>query len=492
MPVNTPGYAAQKPMTSYSYSDVSTYLKAGFVYVQPGIRGRDSNGDSYTGNAPWGVTDIKSAVRYLRYNAENIPGSMDRIFVFGHSGGGAQSAVMGASGDSSLYTPYLEALGAAMTDAKGGKISDAIAGAMCWCPITSLDYGNLAYEWNMGQFAATSTRASGTWTAQYSKDLATAWPDYLNKLGLKDASGKSLTLDQSSDGIYLAGSYYDYLVSVVETSLNDFLSVTTFPYTPSNSFMAGMGGGAPAGGAPTGSGSGAPTGSMSGAPSGSMSGGPGGAGASTSSTTYATLESYLAYLNTDSTWVTYDSATKKATVKNLKGFVVSQKTASKDVGAFDGPGRAQTENIVQGLKTTGLHFSAPSRDVMKAKESSYNSLSNWKSDYASDGYTSDFAQKDSVGTDVLTRVDMYNPLYYLNHFYKGAGSSTVAPHWRIRTGIMQGDTANTTEVNLALALAAAGVKNVDFKTIWGQGHTMAELTGDASTNFVAWVKQSVA
>ena len=121
LPVNTPGYAAQKPPTSYSYADVSAYLKAGFVYVAAGMRGQDSSTSSYTGNAPWGVTDLKAAVRYIRYNADAIPGDKDHMVVFGMSGGGAQSAVMGASGDSALYTPYLEAIGAAMTTATGDE-----------------------------------------------------------------------------------------------------------------------------------------------------------------------------------------------------------------------------------------------------------------------------------------------------------------------------------------------------------------------------------
>ena len=65
-------------------------------------------------------------------------------------------------------------------------------------------------------------------------------------------------------------------------------------------------------------------------------------------------------------------------------------------------------------------------------------------------------------------------------------------HWRIRTGIMQPDTANTTEVNLALALQSYGSTSVDFATVWGLAHTVAERTGDGPTNFIAWVKETVA
>lgn len=490
-PVNTPGYAAQKPPSAYSYDDVSEFLAAGLVYVYPGLRGKDSNTDAYSGNAPWGVTDLKAAVRYVRYNADLLPGSKDAMFVFGMSGGGAQSAVMGSSGDSELYTPYLEAIGAATKDANGKAISDAVAGAMCWCPITSLDYANAAYEWNMGQFSTSDTRAKGTWTKAYSDDLAVAFAAYTNKLGLKDASGKKLTLAKSADGLYLAGSYYDHVLGVIETSLNNFLADTTFPYTPSNSFMAGMGGGPDGGGAPSGDASGGvmPSGGPSGGamPSGGASGAPGGQ-SSADTTTYNTVAEYIDHLNSGSAWVVYDANANTATVTSLSGFVQSQKNPSKDVGAFDAPDRSATENVVMGLNTDGLHFAQVSRDVIKTNEQTYAGLTNWTSDYAASEYTSDFAKTDSVGIKVQPRVDMYNPMYYLSDFYEGSSSSTVAPHWRIRTGIMQGDTANTTEINLALALANHGIDSVDFATVWGLGHTMAERTGDATTNFIAWVK----
>ena len=42
---------------------------------------------------------------------------------------------------------------------------------------------------------------------------------------------------------------------------------------------------------------------------------------------------------------------------------------------------------------------------------------------------------------------------------------------------------------LALALEAnSNVQDVDFETVWGLGHTTAERTGDAATNFISWVE----
>ena len=467
LPVNTPGYSAQKPPSEYSYDTIKAYMEAGFIYVHAGLRGKDSNSQTYSGNAPWGVTDLKAAVRYRRYNAASIPGDAAKVYVFGHSGGGAQSAVAGASGDSGLFAPYLAALGAATTDTSGKALSDAVAGAMCWCPITTLDSANAAYEWNMGQFASSGTRAEGTWTRAYSQDLAAAFPAYLNELKLTDSDGKPLSLESSSKGTYLAGSYYDHLVAVIQKSLNDFLSATSFPYTPSSTEMAGMGpggGGAPSGGGPDGQ-------------------------SSSETTTYNTVEEYIASLNSSSQWVAYDASTNTATITGLEGFVTSQKNASKDVGAFDGVDRAQTENLVMGSGENKLHFSSSSREVISKGQSKYSALSGWSNDYGVAAYEKDLAAKDSVGTDMATRVSMYDPLYYLTQDSKGRGTSTIAPAWRIRTGITQGDTASTVEVNLALALQQAGVRSVDFATIWGQGHTMAELTGTGEENFIAWVTQ---
>nr|WP_253269957.1 carboxylesterase family protein [Actinomyces sp. oral taxon 170] len=467
LPVNTPGYSAQKPPTEYSYDIIKAYMEAGFIYIHAGLRGKDSNSQTYSGNAPWGVTDLKAAVRYRRYNAASVPGDAAKVYVFGHSGGGAQSAVAGASGDSGLFAPYLAALGAAATDTSGKALSDAVAGAMCWSPITTLDSANAAYEWNMGQFASSGTRAEGTWTRAYSQDLAAAFPAYLNDLKLTDSSGKPLSLESSSKGTYLAGSYYDHLVAVIQKSLNDFLAATTFPYTPSSTEMAGMGpsgGGAPSGGGPDGQ-------------------------SSSETTTYNTVEEYIASLNSSSQWVAYDASTNTATITGLEGFVTSQKNASKDVGAFDGVDRAQTENLVMGTGESKLHFSSSSREVISKGQSKYSALSGWSDDYGVAAYEKDLATKDSVGTDMATRVSMYDPLYYLTQGSKGRGTSTVAPAWRIRTGITQGDTASTVEVNLALALQQAGAGSVDFATIWGQGHTMAELTGTGEKNFIAWVTQ---
>lgn len=512
LPVNTPGYASSAAPTSYDYSSISDYLTAGFIYIQPGIRGRKStmgmgqqaadtasedaaSADTAeaSGGAPWGVTDMKAAVRYYRYNKDTLPGNTEGIFTFGMSGGGAQSSLMGATGDSELYFPYLEKIGAAMKDADGNTLSDAVTGSMCWCPITNLDSADAAYEWNMGQFTSDGVRADGTFTGKLSDDLAASYADYINSLGLTDVSGNALTLEKSDSGIYQSGTYYDYVMSLIETSLNNFLSDTTFPYTETSQAQFPGGQYNNAGGAGTASGNGMGGGKMpDGMSANGMGGGqmPGGTAdaSSDSGTTYDTVQDYIDSLNSDGEWVKYDAATNTATVTSVEDFAKHCKTASKDIGAFDQTDRSQGENAVLGDgDATSVHFDSVIENLLKQNESTYSALSGWSDTLISD-YASDDKYTDELGTDVQTRLDMYTPLYYLLSSYDGYQTSTVAKYWRIRTGIDQSDTALTTEANLALALENYdGVEDVDFAQVWGMKHVEAERTGDSTANFISWV-----
>ena len=457
LPVNTPGFNASQAPT-WLADGIANYTQAGMIYLQPGIRGRDnttdSQGQEVVGGAPWGVTDLKAAIRYVRYNKDVLPGDTDKIVSFGHSGGGAQSAVLGASGDSTLYNPYLEALGAAMKDKEGNPISDAPYGTMTWSPITSLDYADAAYEWNLGQFADSNTRAEGTFTQALSQDLAKEYANYINQLGLKH-EGQALTLTESSEGIYTQGPYATYLEGVVNQSLNNFLADTSFPYTSDG---AGLGG-------------------------------------STESVTYETAQAFIDSLNAETQWVTYDAATNTAKISSLADFAKYVKTASKSVLAFDALDRSLAENAVFGVADANeLHFDQLVARLLKNNQAKYESLTDWNSQYVTD-FESDLAKTDSLGKTIAERQDLYNPMFYLTSAYSGYQTSKPAPHWRIRSGLSQGDTALTVETNLALALenqANGAVKSVDFATVWGQGNTTAERTGHASANFIQWVQEIVA
>lgn len=454
IPVETPGYMAMEAPTDY-VSGVKSYTDAGFIYVNAGCRGRNEG-------APAAITDLKAAVRYLRYNGDNMAGSMDRIFTFGMSGGGAQSALMGATGNSDLYTPYLNAIGAVE------GFSDAVAGSMCWCPITNLDYADEAYEWNMG---ITRTDLSDD-MQELSDNMAKAFAEYINELGLKDEEGNVLTLSESENGIYQSGSYYEYIKSEIERSLNNFLSDTTFPYTTGGS-NTGLGGGMRdiAGDVNEGN--------MQGLNEFEAADGINREPVKSTaqeSKTYATAQEYIDDLNKDIQWVNYDSQSNTATITSVEDFVTVCKNASKSIGAFDDLNAAQGENTLFGYGDgSGAHFDSIMAELLKDTE--YGAA-----------YAADLSKTDSQGNTVDYRVNMYNPMYFIEDYYDGYGSADVAKYWRIRTGINQGDTALSTEINLALALESYGA-DVDFETVWGEGHTMAERTGNSTDNFIQWVNE---
>ena len=478
IPINTPGYSAQTAPTSYNPQEVKKFTDSGIIYVYPGCRGRDS-GYNYTGGAPWGVTDIKASIMYLRFNDDIMPGDTEKIFTFGHSGGGAQSAIVGSSGDSELYDPYLEKIGAAMTDVNGNVISNRIYGAMCWCPITNLDTADAGYEWYMGQYS----RSNDTWTYELSNDLAGKYGEYINNLSLKDSSGKVLTLEKSENGIYNSGSYYDYQLKIIEESLNNFLADTSFPYTP-QSEMEPMGGAPSTGQTPT---------DMGQVPSGNMSM-PNNQNTQTanSSATYQTAQEYIDSLNSDGQWIEYDASTNTAKVKSIEDFVKHCKPATKDVGAFDDLNRSQAENKVFGNNKSGdsLHFDSMMAELLNANADKYSKLNGYDPSYA-EQYSSDIKLTDILKNTVDKRVDMYNPMYYLCDYYNHS-TSTPAKHWRINSGIEQGDTATTVETNLALALnQSANVDDVELNVVWGQGHTQAERSGNSTSNFISWINQCV-
>ena len=581
MPVNTPGYAAQAPMTEYT--SVAEYTDAGFVYVHAGCRGRDAG-------APAGVTDLKAAIRYLRYTAGNLAGDTERIFSFGMSGGGAQSALLGVTGDSSLYDDYLAAIGAVE------GVSDAVLGSQAWCPVTSLDSADEAYEWMMGNTRTDLSEEEQT----ISDELTTAYAAYINQLGLTDENGVPLTLEASADGRYQAGSYYDYLKEIIEESLNDFLADTSFPYdadaasshggrggmgtggmgqgdphgghgprgnaggqgqmAPGNGMAGAADGKTPSGGKAEdnagGQGQMAPGNGMAGAAAGKTSSGgsaennaggrgertpgndtvgaadrktssggsaegnangqgqmasgngmaPGGdeaeagsIGAQTDFTaidqiqrkenssgvkisgTFETVQDYIDALNADGTWVNYDAATGTATITSIADFAAAVKVASKGIAAFDQLDASQGENTLFGYGDgTGAHFDATLADILETIGA----------DDAAD-YSDDMTRVDALGHSVADRVKMYSPLYYLLASSEGYQSTNVAKYFRINSGLWQGDTAVNTEANLALALKNYGA-SVDYSFVWEEGHTMAERSGDATSNFIDWVNRCLA
>jgi hypothetical protein len=182
-------------------------LAAGYVVVSPGCRGRDNQATdgTYYGKAPAVIVDLKAAVRYIHHNKGVMPGNVDRIVSTGVSAGGAMSALLGASGNSPLYEPYLKEIGAA-------NAPDTIFASACFCPIADLEHADGAYEWMYG----TAPAQSGLVDQELSKQLK----------ALNDTYQKSLKLSgKKGFGPLTADNYGQYLLTYsLVPSANKFLS----------------------------------------------------------------------------------------------------------------------------------------------------------------------------------------------------------------------------------------------------------------------------
>ena len=138
------------------------------------------------------------------------------------SGGGAQSALMGVTGNSENFNKYLNEIGV------DTKIDNSVFGSMCYCPITSLDTGDEAYEWMLSE--------SRNIKQNLSEPLAKEYKNYINNMKfVKPSQNKEnseiLELEDSEgEGYCQKGSYYDYIKSEVERSFENWVIDTTFPY----------------------------------------------------------------------------------------------------------------------------------------------------------------------------------------------------------------------------------------------------------------------
>ncbi|WAC74042.1 alpha/beta hydrolase fold domain-containing protein [Roseateles sp. SL47] len=202
-----PGPPGQTPAPSAS----AVALTRGFVVAAPGARGRtlQAADGRWTGKAPAAIVDLKAAVRWLRHNADRLPGNTDRIVSNGTSAGGALSALLGASGNHPDYEADLRALGAAPT-------RDDIFAVSAFCPITNLAHADEAYEWqfeglrefrniaiSMLDFRVQRKEVVGQLSdaqVALSGEMRQAFVAYVNALGLKAPDGSPLTLETNGQG----------------------------------------------------------------------------------------------------------------------------------------------------------------------------------------------------------------------------------------------------------------------------------------------------
>lgn len=223
------GYAESRAKKIDDLKDADLeFLKNGMIYVSPGTRGKESKDENGRGigKSPAGLVDLKSAVRFLRYNSGQLAGDMNKIVSMGVSAGGAMSSLLGITGDCEKYNKYLEEVGAVMEE------SDAIFASQCYCPIIDLEHADMAYEWMFrGIYEYEDRPSAGGGIKQLddfqktmSEKLAKRYVSYFNRLGLKaPESGEALFLEWREEKKAAWGSADRYLLSVLQNALDKFI-----------------------------------------------------------------------------------------------------------------------------------------------------------------------------------------------------------------------------------------------------------------------------
>ncbi|MCD7715249.1 MAG: hypothetical protein LUI39_02200 [Lachnospiraceae bacterium] len=199
------------------------YLERGFVYVTCGNRGReskDANGKR-CGKIPSNLVDLKTVIRFLRHNADVLPGDMEKIISVGWSAGGAMSSLLSVTGNNKNYDSYLEESGAFMEE------RDDVYAAQIYCPIIDLEHADLAYEWMFSADKENEPSPAGPggvmtpFEEALSAKLRSAYIQYFNGLELKNPdTDEPLVLN--ADG--RSGSAYDYLMAKLDESATKFLT----------------------------------------------------------------------------------------------------------------------------------------------------------------------------------------------------------------------------------------------------------------------------
>ena len=227
MPNNVGGYMPSQPMApkvENNKPNSALYaLSRGYVVASPATRGRTNKASdgNFIGKAPAVIVDLQAATAYLHANDATMPGNAKRIITNGTSAGGAVSLLQGATGNTSDYQPYLQALGAATA-------STDVYASSAYAPITNLDAADMAYEWSyngitsfnkvtMGQGELPQANIGGAPApiqrnvqrvnltnddVAYSDLLKSHFPDYVNNLQLRDRTGVILKLDKKGNGTF--------------------------------------------------------------------------------------------------------------------------------------------------------------------------------------------------------------------------------------------------------------------------------------------------
>ena len=445
---NCTGWNSSSPENAMENSiGINDYMRLGYIFVACGARSRNAvkNGINY-GKAPMPLVDLKMGLRFLRQNKDSLPGNMDRIISIGGSGAGQMSLALSVTGDMPDYYPYLYAYGASgISKTEDGKyvssISDSVYACQAYYPITDINNYDSAYAWmragspEKGVSMRFPIQADITFTPfqlRLQQDLAKAYVDYINSLGLKDADGNTLRLESLR-----SGSYYAAILGNMSKALNAYLSNLDAPEDYASKLLQ----------------------------------------------TNAPGKSWVVRLSSG-----------KLKVTSLDGFILNSGNQgkpetlgtlflrNKDIPGVDTLSLYSENNAFGFSNEEAVHFSA---SVEKVIEDNYEEYLKLMTDEEKEE-TSLWVNEVKDNRFLEYQAYLVNPLAILLALKAGKQETNPAKHWRIRSGTADEHASFSLAYNVALALALNGF-DVDYSLVWAMIHG-GEEEGTSTGTFIEWVE----
>lgn len=445
-----------------------TYLNEGYIHVTIATRGKetksvvneytgiydrdameatkDAEGE-YIGQFPALIVDMKAGIRFLKYFDAELPGNSNRIISRGFSSGGAVSAMLGASGNSAIFAPYLEEIGA--YDA-----TDDIFITLASAPITNLSSADASYEWYQYAnetyflFNAMAYDRLGNQLEDFPVGPKNKYPLGSNVLGGAHEDElsallydwfvdyvQSLGLDLGDDG--RSGQFYDGFAEIYADALEEYIARYDELKTEKQP---------------------------------------------------ATVEEYLDSLGEG--WFTYDAATGEVTIASLDALIVNHVARKKMCPSLDAYNYKSNENdAFTSADGTTLHFSPTVRDALKILMDDADGIYNWSEEelqYITDLYN-DYAA--GVTEEAAEMLEVMSPVNYVVD--KEGYEADISPYWRIRIGSEDGDHGAPAGWLIAEGLEKYHPEvEVSMGIAWGMGHSLSELTEQDMYDYISEIMVS--
>ena len=412
------GYMASPAAQPQAGDATGRALKEGYVVVIPGTRGRNSSivADKQYAKTHNGMK--KGQTVYTGRAPKAILDLKAAIRYLRHFDkqmpGDAERIITDGTSAGGAMSALMGATGnnpeyAELLKAMGAADErDDVFASVCYCPIIDLEHADMAYEWLYQQ--TDSRQSLDDTNKQMTKELAALFPAYVNSLNLKKPDGTPLTAD----------NYLDYLKSeiiraaqIAKNAGADIPDSLGFKFTSEagGMFAAPINGGVRP--------------QMQGDKRPMMQGGQPPMGMRPMRGGKRQVGEYITDLD----------------IQKYLNYVVSTQ-ALKSVPAFD----SQIEGI--------NNASGENEEFGDANGSSVN-------------FTDYTAQKNgtTISDAIRQNVRLMNPMSFI-----GDGKTSVAPHWYIRHGTRDRDTAFPVPINFATKLQNAG-KEVNFLLAWNRPHS---------------------